>query len=104
MRCYGEAHSNPFIDHCAVCMPHWGWLQSPRPNKDLAGLIMSRKNPCEDGEWISIYLSNLAGIDGDKYATVCEYHGNMITSRTKALAISAMRNPAEWCNKCEVAR
>ena len=24
-KCSGEAHSNPFIDHCGVCMPHWGW-------------------------------------------------------------------------------
>ena len=22
-RCTGEAHSNPFIDHCGVCMPYW---------------------------------------------------------------------------------
>ena len=24
VKCTGEAHSNPFIDHCGVCMPHWG--------------------------------------------------------------------------------
>ena len=24
MQCMGEAHSNPYIDHCGVCMPHWG--------------------------------------------------------------------------------
>jgi len=23
-KCLGEAHSNPFIDSCCVCMPHWG--------------------------------------------------------------------------------
>lgn len=22
--CNGEAHSNPFIDHCGCCVPHWG--------------------------------------------------------------------------------
>ena len=22
--CNGDAHSNPHIDHCGVCMPHWG--------------------------------------------------------------------------------
>jgi hypothetical protein len=22
--CTGEAHSNPWIDHCSVCMPRWG--------------------------------------------------------------------------------
>lgn len=24
VKCNGEAHTNPHIDHCAVCMPHWG--------------------------------------------------------------------------------
>lgn len=24
VKCSGEAHSNPYIDHCGVCMPHWG--------------------------------------------------------------------------------
>ena len=23
-KCPGEAHSNPRIDHCGVCMPRWG--------------------------------------------------------------------------------
>lgn len=23
-KCTGEAHSNPFIDHCSICMPGWG--------------------------------------------------------------------------------
>ena len=22
--CTGEAHSNPYIDNCGVCMPEWG--------------------------------------------------------------------------------
>lgn len=26
-KCEGEAHSNAYIDHCGVCMPHWGWVQ-----------------------------------------------------------------------------
>ena len=24
--CTGEAHSNPYIDNCGVCMPQWGWI------------------------------------------------------------------------------
>jgi hypothetical protein len=24
VQCIGEAHKNPFIDHCMVCLPHWG--------------------------------------------------------------------------------
>ncbi len=27
--CSGEAHSNPFIDHCSMCMPHWGYIHDP---------------------------------------------------------------------------
>jgi hypothetical protein len=23
VECIGEAHSNPFIDHCMVCLPYW---------------------------------------------------------------------------------
>jgi len=28
-RCHGEAHSNPNIDHCSVCMPRWGVIMTP---------------------------------------------------------------------------
>lgn len=28
-KCNGEAHSNPHIDNCGVCMPNWGWISSP---------------------------------------------------------------------------
>lgn len=24
-QCIGEAHSNPHVDNCSVCMPNWGW-------------------------------------------------------------------------------
>jgi len=29
MPCSGEAHNNPHIDHCGVCMPHWGTVSVP---------------------------------------------------------------------------
>ena len=25
--CPGEAHSNPWIDHCMLCAPRWGWIE-----------------------------------------------------------------------------
>lgn len=25
-KCNGEAHGNPHVDHCGVCMPRWGWI------------------------------------------------------------------------------
>lgn len=27
--CGGEAHSNPHVDHCGVCSPNWGTVQTP---------------------------------------------------------------------------
>ena len=27
--CHGEAHSNPYIDNCGVCMPRWGVIVRP---------------------------------------------------------------------------
>ena len=24
--CSGDAHSNPNIDNCGQCAPHWGWI------------------------------------------------------------------------------
>ncbi len=29
MECDGEAHSNPYIDHCLRCAPRWGWIEVP---------------------------------------------------------------------------
>lgn len=29
--CPGEAHSNPFIDNCMVCMPNWGHYPVAQP-------------------------------------------------------------------------
>ena len=31
--CTGAAHSNPFIDHCMVCMPGWGTVQYLTPKE-----------------------------------------------------------------------
>ena len=28
-KCTGDAHSNPNIDHCGVCMPGWGIVEKP---------------------------------------------------------------------------
>lgn len=26
IQCDGQAHTNPYIDNCFVCMPNWGYL------------------------------------------------------------------------------
>ena len=36
VKCTGEAHSNPFIDNCGVCMPHWAHYPRAVP-KDYTG-------------------------------------------------------------------
>lgn len=35
-KCNGEAHSNPYIDNCGVCMPFWGSYPVAVP-KDAPG-------------------------------------------------------------------
>lgn len=34
--CNGEAHRNPFIDHCMVCMPRWGTIEYLVPKEELS--------------------------------------------------------------------
>lgn len=29
--CPGEAHKNPFIDHCGICAPGWGQIEERLP-------------------------------------------------------------------------
>lgn len=29
--CPGSAHSNPYIDHCMLCMPRWGQVEEESP-------------------------------------------------------------------------
>ena len=44
VECNGEAHSNPHIDHCMVCLPFWG--EYPEAvKKDAPGV------PWERGSW-----------------------------------------------------
>lgn len=33
--CNGEAHANPHIDHCMVCMPNWGRIEYLAPRAEL---------------------------------------------------------------------
>jgi hypothetical protein len=40
--CNGEAHSNPYIDNCGVCMPFWGSYPVAVP-KDAPGEPWTRE-------------------------------------------------------------
>lgn len=41
MKCNGEAHRNPYIDNCGVCMPYWGVYPVAVP-KDAPGIPWTR--------------------------------------------------------------
>jgi hypothetical protein len=37
VHCIGEAHSNPYIDNCSMCMPYWGHVPlCPTHDRKLA--------------------------------------------------------------------
>jgi hypothetical protein len=36
VECPGEAHSNPYIDHCMTCLPNWGRIAIPASCADLS--------------------------------------------------------------------
>jgi len=52
--CNGEAHSNPHIDHCSVCMPLWGRMlvKDPAVAERLGEIenALSPENLYWDGE------------------------------------------------------
>lgn len=100
-KCTGAAHSNPFIDNCGVCMPNWEWVvtESPKP-EGLAGLLITRRNPINLGEWVSIYLATSAKLDtGTKYAVVCESHGAILGADYLWRAKKHLTTLG-WCEDC----
>jgi hypothetical protein len=48
VKCTGEAHSNPYIDNCGVCMPHWGKYPIAVPNEVPADQV--DRFICEGGQ------------------------------------------------------
>jgi hypothetical protein len=54
MPCPGEAHSNAFIDHCALCAPRWGITTKYAPiNVEAA---------CSEGKAVMV-----ADVEGDAF-------------------------------------
>lgn len=45
-----------------------------------------------------VYRAREAGIDGDGWATVCEDHGTLVLSETRALALMSDTN--DFCDDC----
>jgi hypothetical protein len=55
---------------------------------------------------VSVYHSEQAGFDysdGQRYTTICEDHGNLVTTPSQAHARSAAVNPSDWCEDCQTA-
>lgn len=42
VECNGEAHENPFIDHCYECMPYWKHIKTCPICKRKLGFMMDR--------------------------------------------------------------
>lgn len=101
--CTGEAHSNPHIDHCMVCLPRWGVVEKLVPkhleevidHRHDAGLIAENKRT-----GAVVYLAKAQGIDvdGDKYAVVCR-HNNICGSRSERDA-RVLAASCEFCEDC----
>jgi len=71
-----------------------------KPFNDRAGYVASKKNTLTDSSNV-IYIAVEQGVDADgKYITVCEAHGNMISSTNIPDARIDMKDATEWCENC----
>lgn len=66
---------------------------------NYAGLRLWRKAR-RTGTYVGLYNSEEAGIDGEKWACVCEEHHTMLTVPTFDVARSHLSYPTEWCDAC----
>lgn len=64
-----------------------------------AGCILLRKSR-ESGTVAGVYRADEAGIDGGKWATVCEDHGTILTTDTREQAVYAAAHTASFCDDC----
>lgn len=68
--------------------------------KGLAGCVTQRRTRRE-GLLVSLYHSEQAGLDADKWATVCEDHGGIVGHPTRTIADDFLSHPEEWCPTCQ---
>ena len=69
----------------------------------LAGLVTCRWNRITQ-DWVSIYIASEAGIDvSDKYAVVCEKHGQIVSSsKLESAREIMMAQPVDFCSDCAI--
>jgi hypothetical protein len=72
-----------------------------KPFNERAGYIASLKNSLTNIHNV-IYIASEQGIDADgKYITVCEKHGQMVSSKNLPNARKSMKDASQWCSKCQ---
>lgn len=109
--CTGEAHSNGFIDHCAVCMPRWGWVEKipmqiraevlkEQPGTAIpvmlgAVLWLTAEDPLRRGARVTV---NYMGVDRDSGGfyvkeegdVICHFHYDTLTPEEAMILSEAM--------------
>jgi hypothetical protein len=76
-------------------------MSNRKPFNVNAGYVASRKNPLTNSSNV-IYIAAEAGIDAqDKYVTVCEAHGLMVSSTSIPKARIDMNDATQWCSACQ---
>lgn len=65
-----------------------------------AEIIVKRRRNRETGTTIALVDQGRDNIDGHRWETWCEDHGQTCSHPTKRLAISHMAYPASWCSQC----
>lgn len=68
----------------------------------VAGLVSQIRDP-HTRRTFSVYVAEQAGFDSDPrepWLAVCEEHGTMVSSPTRALARVSLDSPEHWCESC----
>lgn len=70
IKCNGEAHSNPFIDNCGVCLPYWENI--PTCPTDGAKLVETSQANWEAGTRVGYCRACKKHFDMSPHAAGCE--------------------------------
>lgn len=108
-KCIGEAHSNPHIDHCAICMPYWGeYPRCPYCASTMLTCGGTKRTLCRKcGKWSSLKREpealDLSHIDttldaGDSLALTAALDNLNITINRVNNALGAMDKVTEFEN------
>lgn len=72
-------------------------------HKGEAGFRAERKSRVVPGTLVAVYIAEEQGIDtgGDRYAVVCDAHGNICADPYRDGALHSMRHPELFCEECQ---